>query len=109
WRLLARRAVFQKGRTTRMLFQFLRRRTLCALGFLFLSGVALTCSEAAAQTLGTADIQSILQGVTQPTSSAPTQPTNTLPTTPQTLTPTVSTPAAPPVQSAPSGLETQFS
>jgi protein involved in polysaccharide export with SLBB domain len=92
-----------------MLFQFLRRRTVCALAFLFLSGVALTCSEAAAQTLGTADIQSILQGVTQQPTSAPAQPTNTLPTAPQVLTPTVTTPAAPVPPSLPSGLETQFS
>jgi polysaccharide export outer membrane protein len=94
-----------------MLFEILRRRALRAASLLCLcAGIGLNTADA--QTLGTADIQSILQGVQQTTApAAPTQST-TSQITPsvQTLTPPAPAPAATPAAPvAPTGLETQFS
>src|SRR5277367_2795901 len=98
-----------------MLFEFLRRRMLRAVSlFCICAGVGLSAADG--QTLGTSDIQSILQGVQQSqTPTAPTQPTNAqIPlSVPQTMTtpPQPAPPAAPAATAVTttSGLETQFS
>src|ERR1700761_579208 len=107
-RAFARGIVFHKGRTTRMLFEILRRRTLRAVSLACIcAGVGLSAADG--QTLGSSDIQSILQGVQQPAPAAPPQaPTPQIPTPPpQTLTPPPTPTPAPPASTAPSGLETQ--
>ncbi|HTT98557.1 MAG TPA: SLBB domain-containing protein [Rhizomicrobium sp.] len=93
-----------------------RRRALRAVSLLCLvAGIGL--NTAAAQTLGTSDIQSILQSVQagQTGSTSSTTPPPTAPVTPSTQTftpatqPTTTPPTASAAASAPSGLETQFS
>ena len=90
-----------------MLLEILRRRKLRAVSLLAIAfGIGISVADA--QTLGTSDIQSILQGVQQQQSgmpAAPTQPAAAIPSTTQTLTPAASAP----VSTAPSGLEQQFS
>lgn len=88
-----------------MLFKIVRRRALRAASLLCLvAGIGLNVAEA--QTLGTGDIQSILQGVQQPA----TAPTPAPPVTSSTQTFAPAQSAAPSTSaSAPSGLETQFS
>jgi protein involved in polysaccharide export with SLBB domain len=92
-----------------MLFEIFRRRAARAASLLCLcAGIGLNTADA--QTLGTADIQSILQGVQQTTApAAPTQ-SSTSQITPSTQTLTPPAPAAAPAApTAPTGLETQFS
>jgi protein involved in polysaccharide export with SLBB domain len=100
-----------------MLFQILRRRTLRAVSLLCIcAGAGLGAADG--QTLGSSDIQSILQGVQTPGTTAPTQSPNAQipPSAPQTINPvsapapqTTTPPATALAPSAPSGLETQFS
>src|SRR5580698_8584444 len=70
-----------------------------------ISGIGLTLADA--QTLGTSDIQSILQGISQsqqPSTSAPSTAPPLTPTT-TTLQPVVTQPTS----TGPSGLEIEFS
>ncbi|MEI9932820.1 MAG: hypothetical protein WDM89_20360 [Rhizomicrobium sp.] len=89
-----------------MLLEILRRRKLRAVSILVLAfGIGLTVADA--QTLGSSDIQSILQGVQaqQQATSPPTQPNAGIPPATQTVAPA----QLPALSTAPSGLEQQFS
>jgi polysaccharide export outer membrane protein len=97
-----------------MRFQILGRRLARAFRFACVCTIGLGISHASAQTLGTTDIQSILQGVSQgqqPTTTAPTPPQQPTSTTPLTSATTTLQPAATPtpLSAIPSALENDFS
>jgi polysaccharide biosynthesis/export protein len=94
-----------------MRFQLLGRRVARGFRFACLCAIGLGISQASAQTLGTTDIQSILQGVTNGQPPQPTPPTQQPSTTPLSSSTTTLQPAAAPsaLSLTPSALENDFS
>ena len=85
---------------------FLRRcLRVAALLSIFISGIGLTLADA--QTLGTSDIQSILQGISQGQQPAP--PTQSAAPPVSSSTTTFQPVSTQPVSTTPSGLEIEFS